>query len=104
MMMRPKVIGFEGRCTITTSRKRMNRSYSKRSSKEGRMVQQETLGALVVKWRDVEFKIGGGCRCSTSRIFGRTRIKLFGKLVTFNTRNYQSIRCPFPTWKCFVRI
>ena len=66
------------------------------------MVPAETLGALVVKWRDVEFKIGSGYTDVQRQDIWENRDKLLGKLVTFQYQELSKYQVPrFPTWKCF---
>lgn len=97
-----KVIGFEEKMHNNNEQEKDERGYSKRSSKKEGMVPAETLGALVVKWRDVEFKIGSGYTDVQRQDIWENRDKLLGKLVTFQYQELSKYQVPrFPTWKCF---
>ena len=69
------------------------------------MVPAETLGALVVKWRDVEFKIGSGYTDVQRQDIWENRDKLLGKLVTFQYQELSKYQVP-PSLRgrFFVRI
>lgn len=96
------VIGFEEKLTNENVQEKDERGYSKRSQKKEGMVPASTLGALVVKWKDVEFKIGSGYTDAQRQEIWDNKESLLGKLVTFR---YQELSkygiCRFPTWKCF---
>lgn len=97
-----KVIGFEEKMHNNNEQEKDERGYSKRSSKKEGMVPADTLGALVVKWRDVEFKIGSGYTEAQRQDIWENRDRLLGKLVTFQYQELSKYQVPrFPTWKCF---
>ncbi len=83
-----KVIGFRELMRNINEKEKDERGYSKRSSKKEGMVPGDTLGALVVAWRDVEFDLGSGYTESQRLDIWKNRDKLLGKLVTFK---YQGI-------------
>lgn len=96
------VIGFEEKLTNTNVKEKDERGYSKRSSKQEGMVPANTLGALVVKWRDVEFKIGSGYTDVQRQDIWDNRNNLLGKLVTYKFQELSKYGIPrFPVWKCF---
>lgn len=96
------VVGFEEKMTNTNEKKLDERGYSKRSHKLEGMVPADTLGALVVKWKDVEFKIGSGYNDEQRHYIWYNREKLLGKLVTFKYQELSKYGVPrFPVWKCF---
>jgi len=74
--------------------------YTKRSSKKEGMVPAGTLGALVVKWKDVEFSIGSGYNDQQRQELWDTRESLIGKLVTFKMQGIGSKGRPrFPIFR-----
>lgn len=83
-----KVIGFRELMRNINEKEKDERGYSKRSSKKEGMVPGDTLGALIVAWRDVEFDLGSGYTESQRSDIWENRDKLLGKLVTFK---YQGI-------------
>lgn len=96
------VIGFEEKLTNTNEKEKDERGYSKRSSKQEGMVPANTLGALVVKWKDVEFRLGSGYNDEQRHHIWYNREKLLGKLVTFKYQELSKYGVPrFPVWKCF---
>lgn len=96
------VIGFEEKMTNTNVKELDERGYSKRSHKLEGMVPADTLGALVVKWKDVEFKIGSGYNDEQRHHIWYNREKLLGKLVTYKYQELSKYGVPrFPVWKCF---
>ncbi len=97
-----KVVGFEEKMHNSNEQEKDERGYSKRSSKKEGMVPADTLGALIVKWGDVEFKIGSGYTEAQRQDIWENRDKLLGKLVTFRYQELSKYQVPrFPTWKCF---
>lgn len=96
------VIGFEEKLHNENVQEKDERGYSKRSQKKEGMVPANTLGALVVKWKDVEFKIGSGYTDIQRQEIWDNREKLLGKLVTFKYQELSKYNVPrFPVWKCF---
>ena len=96
------VIGFEEKMTNTNIKELDERGYSKRSHKLEGMVPADTLGALVVKWKDVEFKIGSGYNDEQRKHIWDNRENLLGKLVTYKYQELSKYGVPrFPVWKCF---
>ena len=96
------VIGFEEKLINTNVKEKDERGYSKRSSKQEGMVPADTLGALVVKWNNVEFKIGSGYTDIQRQEIWDNKDKLLGKLVTFKYQELSKYGVPrFPVWKCF---
>lgn len=95
------VIGFEEKLHNENVQEKDERGYSKRSQKKEGMVPANTLGALVVKWKDVEFKIGSGYTDSQRQAIWSNRENLLGKLATFRYQELSKYGVPrFPTWKC----
>lgn len=96
------VIGFEEKLTNTNVKEKDERGYSKRSSKQEGMVPADTLGALVVKWGAVEFKIGSGYNDEQRHHIWYNRENLLGKFVTFKYQSVSSYGVPrFPIYKAF---
>ena len=96
------VIGFEEKMHNTNVKELDERGYSKRSSKNEGMVPTNTLGALIVKWNDKEFKIGTGYNDQQRKNIWDNRLGLYGKLVTFKYQELSKYGIPrFPVWKCF---
>lgn len=95
------IIGFEEKMHNENEKTTDERGYSKRSHKQEGMVPANTLGALVVKWKDVEFKIGSGYNDKQRQELWDNRDNLIGKLVTFRYQELSKYSVPrFPTWKC----
>lgn len=95
------IIGFEEKMHNENEKTTDERGYSKRSHKQEGMVPANTLGALVVKWKDVEFKIGSGYNDLQRQEIWNNRDNLIGKLVTFRYQELSKYSVPrFPTWKC----
>ncbi len=96
------VIGFEEKLHNTNEKELDERGYTKRSSKNAGMVPANTLGALVVRWQDKEFKIGTGFNDEQRKYIWDNRLGLYGKLVTFKYQELSKYGVPrFPVWKCF---
>lgn len=96
------VIGFEEKLHNENVQEKDERGYAKRSQKKEGMVPANTLGALIVKWKDVEFKIGSGYTDIQRKEIWDSREKLLGKLVTFKYQELSKYNVPrFPVWKCF---
>jgi DNA ligase-1 len=96
------IIGFEEKMHNENEKTTDERGYSKRSHKQEGMVPAGTLGALVVKWKDVEFKIGSGYNDQQRQELWDNRDNLIGKLVTFKYQSTSSYGVPrFPIFKAF---
>lgn len=94
------IIGFEEKLTNTNVKELDERGYSKRSSKKEGMVPAGTLGALIVRWRGVEFNIGSGFDDAMRQYIWDNRERLLGKLVTFRYQELSKYGIPrFPTFK-----
>ena len=95
------IIGFEEKMHNENEQVKDERGYSKRSSHKENMVPADTLGALVVKWKDVEFKIGSGYNDKQRKDIWNRRGDLLGKLTTFKFQELSKYSIPrFPVWKC----
>jgi DNA ligase-1 len=95
------IIGFEEKMHNENEKTTDERGYSKRSHKQEGMVPADTLGALVVKWRDIEFKIGSGYNDEQRHHIWYNRESLLGKLTTFKYQELSKYGVPrFPVWKC----
>jgi len=94
------IIGFEEKLTNTNVKELDERGYSKRSSKKEGMVPAGTLGALIVRWKGVEFNIGSGFDDAMRQYIWDNRERLLGKLVTFRYQELSKYGVPrFPTFK-----
>ena len=94
------IIGFEEKMHNENEKTTDERGYSKRSHKQEGMVPANTLGALVVKWKDVEFKIGSGYNDLQRQEIWDNRDNLIGKLVTYKFQETSKYGIPrFPTFK-----
>ena len=94
------IIGFEEKMHNENEKTTDERGYSKRSHKQEGMVPANTLGALVVKWKDVEFKIGSGYNDIQRQELWDNRDSLLGKLVTYKFQETSKYGVPrFPTFK-----
>lgn len=95
------IVGFEEKMHNENEKTTDERGYSKRSHKQEGMVPADTLGALVVKWKDVEFKIGSGYNDEQRHHIWYNRENLLGKLTTFKYQELSKYGVPrFPVWKC----
>lgn len=95
------IIGFEEKMHNENEKTTDERGYSKRSHKQEGMVPANTLGALVVKWKDVEFKVGSGYNDQQRQELWDNRESLIGKLTTFKYQSTSSYGVPrFPIFKC----
>jgi DNA ligase-1 len=94
------IIGFEEKMTNTNVKEKDERGYSKRSSKKEGMVGAGTLGALVVRWKDIEFSIGSGFNDDARLWIWNNRDTLLGKPVTFKYQELSKYGVPrFPVFK-----
>ena len=94
------IIGFEEKMHNENEKTTDERGYSKRPHKLEGMVPANTLGALVVKWKDVEFKIGSGYNDAQRKEIWDNRESLLGKLTTFKYQSTSSYGVPrFPIYK-----
>ena len=94
------IIGFEEKMHNGNEKTTDERGYSKRSHKQEGMISANTLGALVVKWRDVEFKVGSGYTDKQRKELWENRESLLGKLVTFKYQELSKYGVPrFPIFK-----
>lgn len=94
------VIGFEERLHNTNEQERDERGYAKRSSKKEGMVGANTLGSLIVKWKDIEFGVGSGFNDAQRKEIWENKDKYLGKLVTFKFQELSKYGVPrFPTFK-----
>jgi len=94
------VIGFEERLHNTNEQERDERGYAKRSSKKEGMVGANTLGSLIVKWRDIEFGVGSGFNDAQRKEIWENKGQYLGKLVTFKFQELSAKGVPrFPTFK-----
>lgn len=95
------IVGFEEKMHNENEKTTDERGYSKRSHKQEGMVPANTLGALVVKWKDVEFKIGSGYSDKQRQELWDARDTLLGKPTTFKYQELSKYGVPrFPVWKC----
>ena len=95
-------IGFEEKLHNENVQEKDERGYVKRSQKKEGMVPANTLGALVVKWKDVEFKIGSGYTDIQRQEIWDNREDLLGKQITYKYQELSKYGVPrFPVWKCF---
>jgi len=96
------VIGFEELETNCNAAQTGELGQTKRShSKEG-MVPADTLGALVVHWNGVEFKIGSGFDMAMRHKIWQNQEEFKGKEVTFKYQEVSKYGKPrFPIFKSF---
>jgi len=94
------IIGYEEKMTNENEKVKDERGYSKRSSHKENMVPAGVLGALIVKWKDVEFKIGSGYNDEQRKTLWDTRDALIGLPVTFKYQELSKYKVPrFPVFK-----
>jgi DNA ligase-1 len=94
------IIGVEEKMTNTNEKEKDERGYTKRSSKKEGMVGADTLGALVVTWKGLEFKIGSGYNDEQRRDLWSIKDSIIGKLVTFKYQELSKYGIPrFPIFK-----
>lgn len=94
------IIGYEEKMTNENEKVKDERGYSKRSSHQENMVPADVLGALIVKWRDVEFNIGSGYNDLQRKKLWDERDHLIGKPVTFKYQELSKYGVPrFPVFK-----
>lgn len=70
--------------------------------KQENMVGGNTLGAFLVRWKGIEFEIGGGEGMTTAlrKLLWANRESLLGKLITFKYQGVSKYGVPrFPTYK-----
>lgn len=97
-----EVIGYEEMETNTNEATTGELGQTKRSSHQEGMVGAGILGALVVQWRGVEFKIGSGFDLATRSTLWATKDSLPGKQVTFKYQEITKYGKPrFPIFKGF---
>lgn len=77
------VIGFEELMTNNNEQERNELGYAKRSSKKENLAGANTLGALVVEYNGLEFRIGTGFTQADRDHIWENRKKYLGKLVKF---------------------
>lgn len=94
------IIGFEEKMHNENEKTKDERGYSKRSSKKEGLVPAGTLGALIVRWGDAEFKIGSGYEDKMRDYLWSIRESLLNKLVTFKFQGVSAYGIPrFPVYK-----
>lgn len=94
------IIGYEEKMHNTNEKETNELGLSKRSSKKEGMVPAGVLGAWIVKWRDVEFKIGSGYTDKDREYLWSIRESCLGQLVTFKFQSTSSYGVPrFPIYK-----
>lgn len=94
------IIGFEEKMHNENEKTTDERGYSKRSSHKENLVPAGVLGALIVKWKDVEFKIGSGYTDGQRKHLWEIRESLLNKLVTFKAQELSKYGVPrFPVYK-----
>ena len=77
------VIGFNELTKNINEKTKDEFGYAKRSSHKSGKVDQDTLGSLIVDWRETEFSIGSGFTAEQRKEFWDQRNNLIGKLVKF---------------------
>src|SRR5690606_36823757 len=96
------VLGFEEKRVNTNKQDVDERGYSKRSSKKEGLIPSDTLGALVVSWNGLEFKIGTGFTEEQRKDIWGNREQYLNKVITFKYQELTKSWVPrFPVWKCF---
>lgn len=95
------IVGFEEKMHNNNEKEIDERGYSKRSHKKEGMVAANTLGALVVEWKNNHFKIGSGYTDTQRKQLWEQRDDLKGKPVTFKYQELSKYGIPrFPVFKC----
>jgi DNA ligase 1 len=94
------VVGVQERMHNANEATESNLGYKERSSHKANMVPTDSLGALKLKWRDVEFDVGTGF--SEQQRQALWKEDLVGKVVTFQYQGVGSGGRPrFPRFKGF---
>lgn len=88
------VIGFEERYHNANEKTLVKNGKEVRNSRKEGMVPLGTLGALVVSWRGVEFRIGTGFDAAEAQNIWDNRDKFLHKTVTFKYFNYGVVSSP----------
>lgn len=95
-----EIVGFEEKMTNNNVKELDERGYTKRSSKKEGLVGANTLGALIVKWKDQEFKIGSGFTEEQRKQLWDSKESLVGLPVTFKYQELSKYGVPrFPVYK-----
>lgn len=95
-----EIIGFEELMHNDNEATIDKLGHQVRSSHQAGQYGGNTLGALVVKFQDKEFKIGTGFDASERSRLWHVRDKLIGKLVTFKYQELSKYGIPrFPVYK-----
>ena len=77
------IVGFNELTKNTNEKTKDEFGYAKRSSHKDGKIDQDTLGSLIVVWRETEFSIGSGFTAEQRKEFWDQRNNLIGKLVKF---------------------
>ena len=77
------ITGFNELQKNTNEKTKDEFGYAKRSSHKDGKIDQDTLGSLIVVWRETEFSIGSGFTAEQRKEFWDQRNNLIGKLVKF---------------------
>lgn len=76
--------------------------HTDRSTKKDGLIPADTLGSLVVRWRDTTFNIGTGFTADQRKAYWRGRKDLIGKSLTFKFQGVGSDGRPrFPVFKAW---
>lgn len=101
------VIGYEPKYTNTNESKINEVGASVRSGEKAGLLEEDTLGALVVqgfsgKFKNVQFRIGSGFDDNQRLHIWHNKDKYLGKVVTYNYQPYNIKDAPrFPVFKDF---
>lgn len=96
------VVGFEEKQTNTNKKKKNKLGLTERSSHKDGLVACDTLGALIVKYKDYTFSIGSGFNDETRKEVWDNKHKYLNKLVTFTYQPSGMKDKPrFPVFKGF---
>ena len=77
------IIGFNELQKNTNEKTKDEFGYAKRSSHKDGKIDQDTLGSLIVDWRETEFSIGSGFTAEQRKEIWESRDTLVGKVVKF---------------------
>ena len=77
------ITGFNELQKNTNEKTKDEFGYAKRSSHKDGKIDQDTLGSLIVVWRETEFSIGSGFTAEQRKEFWDQRNNLIGKIVKF---------------------
>jgi DNA ligase-1 len=88
------VIGFEEKMHNANEKTLVKNGKPQRSSHQAGLVPLGTLGAIVVRWRDVEFNIGTGFDQTEAQEIWDNREKYLGKFVKFKYFDYGLVLAP----------